>query len=190
MNNISEETVIIKDRTIFKFAWWLLLFLGLIAYFPFLLLWGSKILKLGFHMFLNRMWLIIVLMVIFHEGLHGLFWMFFTSKGFRAISFGFNKEMLSPYTHCNEPLKKYQYILGGAAPLVILGLIPFFFGLVAGNAFWLLAGAINIWCSAGDILSCYYILRYPSNCLFLDHPDKPGFIVIYPDFSFDKEIKK
>ena len=116
-------------------------------------------------------------MIVLHEGLHGIVWAI-AAGGFHKIKFGFNREMLAPYTHCKIALSKPAYIAGGIAPLFLMGIFPAIISFLAANAYWYLLSLICIFTSAGDVLSCYHLLMVPNGFKIQDHPEKLGFIII------------
>lgn len=116
-----------------------------------------------------------------HEALHGLFWGI-ANGTFRGIRFGVMRELWTPYCACEMPMKRGKYILGTAAPFVLLGIGFSAAGIMTG--FWLLTGlgAYNIVCAGADIMICFKVLFSRAE-IVLDHPHKCGF------FGFSK-IKK
>jgi hypothetical protein len=176
-NEYTKREVIIDQRKLTRFALLFLISVIILFLVPFCLLWGKHILMEGFSKFLKNILLLIIPIVVVHEGLHGFIWAIFSSSGFKSIKFGFNVALLSPYTHCNVPMKRWYYFFGGIAPLVIMGLIPAVYSYCMGNGFWLFVSAFCTWSSAGDILSCFYILKTDPDVLVLDHPDTLGFFI-------------
>jgi hypothetical protein len=176
---ISNKTeVIIPMKKLTRFALTFLLFVIVVFGSLFFLFWGYNAIQLGFNLFLKYLLLLIIPIVIVHEGLHGLFWAIYSPKGIKSVKFGFNLEMLSPYTHCNVPLQKNHYFIGGIAPLVFTGILPAIYAMFTGNGLWLFVSAFCTWSSAGDIISCWYIFKAPVGSLILDHPDTLGYYII------------
>ena len=64
---------------------------------------------------------ILLALIVLHELIHGLVWGFFAGNHFDSIEFGVIWKALTPYCTCSEPMKKWQYILGGAMPTLVLG---------------------------------------------------------------------
>jgi hypothetical protein len=174
----GKKAIIIGTTELKRFA---IIFLALVFigfFIPFYFIWDYQSLRIGFTLFLKYLLLLLVPIIIVHEGLHGIIWAISAPSGFRTIKFGFNMVMLSPYTHCNEPLKKWKYIAGAMAPFIITGIIPAIYAFLAGNGFWLFLAAFCTWSSAGDILSCCHAFKADANAYILDHPDNLGFYVI------------
>lgn len=120
-----------------------------------------------------------VLLIVLHEVIHGLVWGFFAKSHWKAIHFGVIWEALTPYCTCAEPLTKWQYILGAAAPTLLLGFIPAAAAAVLGS-FWLLALAVvMIFGGGGDFFIILKLLccRFQTKeVLFYDHPYECGLV--------------
>jgi len=160
------------------FSVFMLVIVFVLLYLPFSLFWGWTYASSGFKLLLKHLVFWIVPIIIIHEGLHGVIWALSLKKGFTQIKFGFNREMLAPYTHCLVPLYKNSYLAGGLAPLALMGIIPSIICFFSGNSYWYSLSLVCIWTSAGDILSCYFLLRVPQGYKIQDHPKKLGFILI------------
>lgn len=129
----------------------------------------------------------LLLLLVLHELIHGLTWGLFAPSHFRAISFGVIWIALTPYCTCSEPLKRWQYALGGAMPTLVLGVgagilattlrLPWLFGLAE---LMLLGGG-------GDCYILLKIARYRPKrpgVLLYDHPYECGFVAFEPtEFS-------
>ena len=124
----------------------------------------------------------IILMILFviHELIHGLTWGIFADDHFKNIEFGFIKEMLTPYCTCAAPLRKGQYILGALMPLIVLGIIPTVLGILFGSMFWTVIGLVMVLSAGGDILIVLKLLLWKSTAAekrFVDHPTQAGLVV-------------
>lgn len=115
--------------------------------------------------------------IVVHELLHALVFALFAPSGFRSIHFGMKWEYLSPYCHCKEAVKIWQYCLGAAMPLLILGILPSVYAIITANAFLLFYGVFFIWAAGGDILSLWLLRKYNPHNMVSDHPQELGFIV-------------
>lgn len=112
-----------------------------------------------------------------HEALHGLFWGI-ANGTFRGIRFGVMRELWTPYCACEMPMKRGKYILGTAAPFVLLGIGFSAAGIITG--FWLLlaVGVYNIFCAGADLLICFRVI-FSCPQIVLDHPNKCGYFCFY-----------
>lgn len=127
--------------------------------------------------------LALIVLVVLHEGIHGLTWGLLAEGRFRSIRFGVIWKALTPYCTCSSPLKRWQYILGGAMPTLILG-----FGLAAAGialgSFWVFAVAqLMILSGGGDFFIILKLLLYRpgGEALYYDHPYECGVVVFEKD---------
>lgn len=147
---------------------------------PAWLLYGRDFFAMGWQELLAfpfSILLILLLSIIAHEGLHGLTWALFAKQGWQSIRFGIKWEVLTPYTHCKEPLGYWKYIIGGAMPGLLMGLIPYLVSLAFRYEWLFYVGAFNTIAAGGDMLSIYWIIRFPKTCRFRDHESEVGFWV-------------
>lgn len=153
---------------------------------PFYLLWGENFLN-ALH-FRSYIFLIVFIAsgIVIHELLHGIFWAMFSKNGFRSIRFGVKWEYFTPYCHCTEPLKVWQYIAGALAPAIFMGFLPAIWALINGNTLFMFFGFFFLWTAAGDLIAVWIVRKFPRNQLIFDHPSELGFIVVNEDTS--KEI--
>ena len=142
---------------------------------PYILIWDYASFELGRKEFMKLFFYILILGIIIHELLHGITWAFFTEKGFKSIKFGING--ITPYCHCKESLKAKHYRLGGAMPLIVMGIIPSLAGIILGSGLYLSFGIFFSWAACGDIISLFMLRKFKSTTLISDHPDKMGFYI-------------
>lgn len=117
---------------------------------------------------------VMVLGIILHELIHGLFWAKFAKEGFKSIKFGVLWEMFTPYCHCKEALNVRQYIIGAIAPAVFLGIVPAIVAIIIGNSGLLIFGMFFTMAAAGDFLVINLIRKENSSDLVQDHPSEAG----------------
>ena len=117
---------------------------------------------------------VMVLGIILHELIHGLFWAKFAKEGFKSIKFGVLWEMFTPYCHCKEALNVRQYIIGAIAPAVFLGIVPAIVAIIIGNSGLLIFGMFFTMAAAGDFLVINLIRKESSSDLVQDHPSEAG----------------
>ncbi len=123
---------------------------------------------------------VMLVLVVVHELVHGITWSLFAEHHWKDIEFGFMKEYLTPYCTCACPLDKGHYILGALMPLILLGLIPLVIAIIAGSAFWLYLGIIMTLSAGGDIMIVINLLRYKSQAkeiVYIDHPTQAGGVI-------------
>jgi hypothetical protein len=144
--------------------------------YPFVLIWDYETFKTGKEMFDDYFLYILIGGIIIHELLHGLTWGHFASNGLKSIKFGVKWKYLTPYCHCKEPLKVKHYRIGGAMPLIIMGLIPSIIGLIIGHGGILAFGIFFTWAAGGDMIALYMLRKLDNEIYVSDHPEKMGFI--------------
>jgi hypothetical protein len=141
---------------------------------PFVLIWDLESFKTGKDAFMDYFVLIMIGGIIIHELLHGLTWGYFVTNGMKSIKFGI--KWLTPYCHCKEPIKVKHYKIGGAMPLIIMGIIPSIIGLVIGHGFVLTFGIFFTWAAGGDIIALFMLRNLDNDIFVSDHPSKLGFL--------------
>ena len=144
--------------------------------YPFVLIWDYDTFKIGKEMFDDYFLYILIGGIIIHELLHGLTWGHFASNGLKSIKFGVKWKFLTPYCHCKEPLKVKHYKIGGAMPLIIMGIIPSIIGLIVGHGGILAFGIFFTWAAGGDMIALYMLRKLDNEIYVSDHPEKMGFI--------------
>jgi hypothetical protein len=153
---------------------------------PYYLLWGFN---LSSFVMKNHLlsailpFLVLLLGIIVHEFIHGVFFSIFASKGFKSIKFGILWKMLTPYCHCKEPLKIKQYIIALLAPLIILGIVPAIISLFIGNLLLLVFGIFFSGAAAGDLMIYSLIKKENHEDYVLDHPSEAGYYIFRKKIS-------
>ncbi len=110
-----------------------------------------------------------------HEFIHGFTWSFFCQNKWKSIHFGVMKETLTPYCHCEEPLRFGSYLIGSLMPLLILGFGISILGIALHSSVLLATGALNMLSAGGDTTIACMLLKY-HKCEILDHPTECGFV--------------
>lgn len=123
-----------------------------------------------------------------HELIHGLFWGLCAKGGFRAVSFGFMAQYLTPYCTCKEPLPRWAYVTGALAPTLLLGALPCLLALCLGSWPLFLLSALMLLGGGGDMLIIGKLLafRCPKDTIFLDHPYQGGLVAFVRETPFGK----
>lgn len=174
-----KETIDLKKANIFSLA--VLAVTALAFAVPYILLWGKQPIQPSHPLAPIGFFLVLIVGIVVHELIHGLVWAHYAPSGFKSISFGVIWKMLTPYCHCNEPLKVKNYIKGCIAPLVVLGIVPGVLGLAIGSVAVTVFGVIFISSAAGDIMVAWRLRREPAENTVLDHPSEVGYLVYEPD---------
>jgi hypothetical protein len=157
--------------------------IGIIVGLPYFSIYGFgkfslSALKFGdFFLGTFLFFLIFIAGALVHEFLHGITWSVFTKKHWKAISFGIKWEYLTPYCHCDEPLRKAPFLLGAIMPLVVLGLVPVGISCFNGSfKLWFFGYFFSV-AASGDIIAAWMLRNVKKNEWVLDHPSELGFIV-------------
>ena len=143
---------------------------------PFIVIWDYETFESGKDAFMEHVLLILLIGTIAHELLHGLTWGYYSTNGMKSIKFGIQWKILTPYCHCKEPLKVKHYKIGGAMPLIVLGIIPSVIGLIIGNGALITFGIFFTWAAGGDIISLFMLRKLDKEEYVSDHPNRMGFI--------------
>jgi len=141
----------------------------IILYFLYKFIWEAPTITFKFPYLM-----IFILGVVLHELIHGFFAMKYSKNGIKSIKFGISWKMLTPYCQCKEPLAIRNYRIVLIAPLIILGIIPAFVGLILGNNDIYGFGLFFILAAGGDILIIWKLRKERKENLAFDSPDKCG----------------
>lgn len=115
--------------------------------------------------------------IVVHEGLHGIG---FLAAGVprSAIHFGVDRKTLSPYAGCHVPLTVGAYRTAILLPGLVLGVLPWLYGLATGAGWAVAWGALMIATAGGDGIILWIIRRLPAGTRVLDHPSRVGCHVV------------
>lgn len=120
---------------------------------------------------------IIIILIVVHELIHGACGAIFAKNHWKAISFGFIVKYLTPYCSCNEALTKIQYVIFSMTPTIIIGIIPTIIAVLTASVPLFFIGAIMILSGGGDVLITIKILSTKTSSkdtLYFDHPYEIG----------------
>lgn len=182
-NIVKSETMSALNANIIAFA--LLLPIAIICIVPFVLVWGWQSFFEGFTSLRSHqvlLLLILILGILLHEGLHGLTWGLFAKGRLKSIRYGIKWAYLTPFCHCNEPLKRNHYLLGGIMPGLVLGFFPVIVALIFGLGWLLLLGIFFIGAAGGDLMVLFKLIKVDKKHLIQDHPNEIGFLVLRDGF--------
>lgn len=123
----------------------------------------------------------IIIGIVVHEIIHGLCWQFFGKKHPNAIRYGIDPKTLSPYAHCQEPMKIKAYRISVAMPGVLLGILPATIGILSGVSSVFIYGLLFILAAGGDIFILWLLRKVRARTLVEDHPTRAGCYITLPN---------
>lgn len=125
-----------------------------------------------------KLFIAITMGVFIHELLHALGWVFFTNHGYKSIRFGVKWQYLTPYCHCKEPLKRNQFYIGAALPLLVLGVMPVVVACFTGSFKLWFFGFFFTVAAGGDIVAMWMLRNVRKEQRVQDHPSEMGFVIV------------
>lgn len=186
----EKKTIALAKANIYGFL--LLIPTAIIYLTPFYFLWKEKLTLEAFNnlfidfgvsngLLTGILFLVVVIVgVVVHELIHGITWAIFAKNGLRSIKFGILKEMLTPYCHCQEPLKLRPYLLGAMMPGLVVGVLPWLVSLLVGSVPLLIFGIFFTMAAMGDLMIIRLIYQEDKQSYVLDHPSEAGCYVYRP----------
>jgi hypothetical protein len=138
----------------------------------FYLLFGWSRVEAEWQFFYRWFFVVFFVGILLHEGLHGLACGAFA--GFRSVSFGISRQMFTVYTHCNKPLRKWQYVFSCLLPGVLLGIVPLILAFIYPSAGFLFWGMLFTWAATGDFWVVYLLRSERWMVWVSDHKQKAG----------------
>lgn len=121
---------------------------------------------------------VFIIGVMLHELIHGLSFVIFGKVPFKKVKFGFDNQSMSPYAHCEVPLKALVYKVSVLMPALIMGIVPSIISFVSGNIYFLAFGAIFTAAASGDFIVFWLIRKVENNALVEDHPENAGCYIL------------
>lgn len=118
---------------------------------------------------------VMLALIVIHEGLHGLGWSMFCKDGWKSIRFGVIWKYVTPYCHCKESLSFGAYLFGGLLPFLVLGVGFWIVALILGSKIVLFISLFNILAAGGDLTIALMLLKYRKAKIY-DHPTACGFV--------------
>ncbi len=143
---------------------------------PYWLIW--RIGEIGLS-FLIKLAFGYLLLILAHELLHLLGYIFFGKAKISEVKLGVLWKQLTPYAHCKIPIiiKAYRVIV--FLP-VVLGIAPLIYAFLNGDDYWFFLGLSMTIGSLGDFIILWLLRNYPADVFVQDHPSKIGCIVYTP----------
>jgi len=119
-----------------------------------------------------------ILLIIAHEGIHAFFGALFSDNGFKSIKLGIMgaKGYYSPYCHCKEALKVWQFSIVIMMPTIVLGFVPVIIGLTLGGGILVVVGVFMISSGAGDIVYVIKMLKFNKDDFMFEFPNEQNIL--------------
>lgn len=155
------------------------LFFAIIFMLPYYLIWGLDFKNL-LHQSKGNLIIAfyplfaLLIGIVIHELVHGIFFAKYASQGFKSLKFGVLWKMLTPYCHCKEPLKIKHYKIAVLAPLFFVGILPAIAGIAIGHLGLTVFGVFFCGAAAGDIMIYDLIKKENPEDYVQDHPSEAG----------------
>ncbi len=124
---------------------------------------------------------IMFLIFIIHELLHGLGFRVCGKASTNNIVYGVDLEKGVLYCACKQEINKLGIIGALLAPILFLTIIPFIIGIIFNLDILIFVAIINLFGASFDVLATIDILRLPKNIKYKDLDDTLGFIIISND---------
>ncbi|NWF70533.1 MAG: DUF3267 domain-containing protein [Chloroflexi bacterium] len=173
----TMRDVSIPMPQIMRLAAFLSLGLLILSLLPYALIWGLP--NYDFPLEETLLALAALLgLIVAHEVIHALGWMFFGGVPRDKISFGIDWKTFSPYAHANTPMPVQGYRIGAVLPGIITGMLPVIVGTLIGHGWLTVLGAFLVTGAAGDLIVLWVIRGVPNNARVLDHPTNAGCYVL------------
>jgi len=145
---------------------------------PYIVIWEWENFYSGLNRFMEWSSLIPVLLIGIpvHELIHGLSWIIFGKVSHKDIRFGIRS--LTPFAHCQVPVRANVYRISAFMPAFLLGIFPYIFGFIIGNGWLTIFGLVYILAAGGDLLVLWILRGVNGEALVEDHPSRAGCYVI------------
>jgi hypothetical protein len=119
--------------------------------------------------------IIYIILIVFHELIHGFFFAKYAKEGFRSVRFGIMWSGLAPYCHCKELITVQQYRVAILMPTVFLGFIPLIVGFIIGDINAIAISTFMVIGGGGDFLTLWMLRKFKKDTMVMDHATKVGF---------------
>lgn len=178
--DLSNRREVDLSVPILRLPLWVWILSVVLFVLPLVIFWQFHPLVWGDMFNLQTIFWIIVLVIV-HEGVHAIAWKVTSGLAWSQFKFGIDAKSLSPYCHATAPMDIQAYRIGGGAPLVVVGVVPFIYALAVGRALWAFLSAVLISAAVGDIYVLWSLRQVPAGSLCADHPSQAGCIVYVPE---------
>ena len=134
--------------------------------------------NLTIHLELIELFLAMFFYLILHELFHGIGFLRIKGVKLENITLGISLEKGVFYCMCKKNIGKKDILIALSLPVICLGLITLFIGLIIHSYEIIFLSILNITSSIGDIMMIIYFLKCPNDIIYLDLDDCTSFTVI------------
>lgn len=121
---------------------------------------------------------IYVLWMILHELIHYIGFRLDKNVNKKNVVLGIKFEKSICYCMCKQEIPKKTIFISLLLPLILIGIITFFVGIIINNLYLVLLSILNICGCSGDIVMTLFFFKLPSDIKYLDLDDPTSFNII------------
>lgn len=99
--------------------------------------------------------------------IHAFFFGIFSPEGFKSLTYIKHKGGIR-FCHCNAPIRMWQYRIACFLPILLLGILPLFYGLIAGHYNSTLLGILLLLSSFDDITILWKLRSFGKDAFIND----------------------
>lgn len=111
---------------------------------------------------------------VIYELIRAFFFLLFSKKGRRSVSFRIKGGCLSAQCLCNEYLPVWQYVVVSLMPAVLLGGIPLFYALFSGRYLLLPIAVLFLLMGVNDYKIVWLLRYFEADHFVKNNPALPG----------------
>lgn len=182
---LKKETVTIDPDKVNKMGLIVSVIVIFCSIFFYKLIWGASftgILKGVVEWVDLKGIIVLLLLIITHEMIHGIGYVVIGKSSFKDVKFGVIWKQLMPYAHCKKAMKISAYRWSITLPTIFLGACPFIIGLFTNNPHLYGWGTYMILGGIGDIMILRVLHSYNKDVYIIDHPEEVGCNVYIPQY--------
>jgi hypothetical protein len=155
----------------------------LISIFPYYLIWHNYEIENTDNLFTAIMLLVIyfvslLVLIVVHELIHGIFFAKYSQSGWKAVKFGIMWKMFTPYCHGKEPITMNQYRIALLMPTVVVGLLPVIISFFIDSTTLNFIGFTLLLGGAGDVTVVWLTRKVKGSTVVLDSETQVGCEII------------
>ncbi|HEX9939591.1 MAG TPA: DUF3267 domain-containing protein [Longimicrobium sp.] len=115
--------------------------------------------------------------IVVHEAIHAVCFHLIGRVPREQISFGIHGRTLTPYVGTSAAMSARAYRASAAMPGIVLGAVPFAWGMAVGSPVVTLFGWVMLVSAAGDATVIWMLRGLPASTRVVDAPDRVGCVL-------------